>query len=196
MNPTTLGQTQRPSNRPPTRSRAWIRGLWWPRLVNRYRPVPTRRILFLDDDPKRAELFLTHNPEAVWVQTVEECLARLVEDWDEVHLDHDLGDRIYVDVNEKDCGMEVIRWLCKESRPHLLRTLFCVHTHNAAAGVLMVLEMQGKGYKAEFRPFGLGSPLFLLPNQPRPGPSAGTLSEPPARALRRWTRWLSSLFTT
>ena len=48
-------------------------------------------ILFLDDDPERAEIFLADNPEAVWVQTAEECIARLAEAWDEVHLDHDLG---------------------------------------------------------------------------------------------------------
>ena len=33
-------------------------------------PDSNRRLLFLDDDPVRAETFLIENPEAVWVQTV------------------------------------------------------------------------------------------------------------------------------
>ena len=52
---------------------------------------PVRRVLFLDDDPRRAEIFLAENPEAVWVETVTDCVSRLEEKWDEVHLDHDLG---------------------------------------------------------------------------------------------------------
>ena len=85
-------------------------------------PLPPPRRLFLDDDATRAETFLGRHPDAVWVQTVTQCLELLVEFWDEVHLDHDLGGKTYVDVNDVDCGMEVIRWLCKEPRNHL-----CAH---------------------------------------------------------------------
>jgi hypothetical protein len=109
----------------------------------------------------RAEAFLIENPQAVWVQTVQECLSRIVENWDEVHLDHDLGGKTFVDTNENDCGMEVIRWLCGQPRDHLRQTLFYVHTHNSLAGLLMVLQMRSSGYKAEFRPFGV-DPARLL----------------------------------
>jgi hypothetical protein len=117
--------------------------------------VVERRLLFLDDDPLRAEAFLIENPQAVWVQTVAECLEQLVVSWDEVHLDHDLGGKTYVDVNESDCGMEVIRWLCREPRDHLSEARFFIHTHNSLAGLLMVLQMRSSGYRAEFRPFGM-----------------------------------------
>ena len=103
----------------------------------------------------RAETFLLENPQAVWVQTVPDCVAQLVETWDEVHLDHDLGGKTFVDVNETDCGMEVIRWLCKEPRDHLRDARFLIHTHNSLAGLLMVLQMRATGYRAEFRPFGI-----------------------------------------
>ena len=106
------------------------------------RATDASRVLFLDDDPARAESFLSENPQAVWVQTVEECLARLVETWEEVHLDHDLGGEVFVDMNKTDCGMEVIRWLCRERRDHLTSAHFFVHTHNSLAGLLMVLQMQ------------------------------------------------------
>ena len=111
----------------------------------------------------RAEAFLSENPQAVWVQTVAECLTRLVETWDEVHLDHDLGGKTFVDMNEDDCGMEVIRWLCKEPRDHLRQTLFFVHTHNSVAGLLMVLadaieRLQSRVPPVRVRPGPLARP--------------------------------------
>ncbi len=130
--------------------------------------MQVRRLLFLDDDPNRAEVFLKDHPDAVWVTTVPQCLARLAEPWDEVHLDHDLGGKMYVDSTDTDCGMEVIRWLCKEPRDHLKEALFFVHTHNATAGLLMVLQMRGGGYRAEFRPFGLDLERLLAHNEPEP----------------------------
>jgi hypothetical protein len=141
------------------------------------RPAATHRVLFLDDDPARAESFLSENPQAIWVQTVEECVGRLVESWDEVHLDHDLGGQVFVDTNKTDCGMEVIRWLCKERRDHLNSTRFFVHTHNSLAGLLMVLQMQSSGYQAEFRPFGVDPALFLPGGQNAPTIDGAALAE-------------------
>ncbi len=98
--------------------------------------------------------------------TVAECLVRLHQPWDEIHLDHDLGGKTFVDSRDQDCGMEVIRWLCKEPRPHLKDSRFFVHTHHAAAGLLMVLQIRGYGYNAEFRPFGLDLSRMLAHNEP------------------------------
>jgi hypothetical protein len=112
------------------------------------------RILFLDDDPERAYAFLEVRPDAVWVQTVEECLGRLEEPWDEVYLDHDLGGEIFVDLNRDDCGMAVVRWLCLTPREHLKATRFVVHSHNESAAWLMVMQMQAVGFVARACPFG------------------------------------------
>ena len=138
------------------------------------------RILFLDDDPRRAEVFLGGRPDAVWVQTVEECLERLAEVWDEVHLDHDLGGEHFVAVDRDDCGMAVVRWLCLEARPHLRTTRFYIHSHNLPAASVMTLQMCGAGYQAEFRPFG----------QPIPEPrNAHDETAPDAPGgLRAWLR--------
>jgi hypothetical protein len=156
-------------------------------------PIQPRRVLFLDDDPLRAELFLRRHPEAIWVKTVAECLLRLTETWDEVYLDHDLGGKIYVDTAQSDCGMEVIRWLSREPRPHLRQTSFVIHTHNAPAGLLMVVQMHAGGFKAEFRPFGLD--LVRLPS----GDEAGSAQDaeaasPPARKQARWLELLRSFW--
>jgi hypothetical protein len=118
-----------------------------------------RRILFLDDDPQRAEIFLEANPGAVWVQTVAECLARLEEGWDEVHLDHDLGGERYVDLSREDCGMAIVRWLCLAPHPHLKSTRFYIHSHNADAASMMVMQMFVSGFQVESRPFGSTEPV-------------------------------------
>ena len=153
-------------------------------------PLP-RRLLFLDDDPRRAEIFLAEHPQAVWVQTVVDCLSCLQESWDEVHLDHDLGGKQLVDVDEVDCGMEVIRWLCKEPREHLLPTRFFIHTHNLVAGLLMVMQMRTSGFEAEFRPFGHDLERILAHSDP--DPTRDEVPEVrPTTPLRRWLAWIRS----
>jgi hypothetical protein len=113
-----------------------------------------QRILFLDDDPDRARAFLLRRPDAVWVETAEDCIARLEEFWDQVHLDHDLGGEVFVDSNRPDCGMEVVRWLCNVSSARFQNTLFIIHTYNAEAGEAMVRSLCESNYEAVYRPFG------------------------------------------
>lgn len=156
-------------------------------------PVPGRRVLFLDDDPARAVVFLTDHPEAIWVQTAAECLRRLTEDWDEVHLDHDLGGQAHVDMAVEECGMEVIRWLCREFRPHVAQTLFVVHTHNFLAGLFMVLRMRERGYRAEFRPFGDDLARLLKHDGDQDEPAPLVVDPAPERPRGLWERlkgWL------
>ncbi len=146
---------------------AWNRVAGLARSVLRRTSTPAApRLLFLDDDPQRAETFLAEHPQAVWVETVPDCVDRLRENWDEVHLDHDLGGRQLVGSEEVDSGMEVIRWMCKEPREHLPPTRFFVHTHNLVAGLMMVLQMRSSGFSAEFRPFGHDLAKVLAHNEP------------------------------
>jgi hypothetical protein len=159
----------------------------------------TGRVLFLDDDPDRAEAFLREHPEAVWVTTAADCIERLCESWDEVHLDHDLGGRKLVEVTDVECGMEVVRWIGREPREHLRNAHFLVHTHNLAAGLQMVLEMCARGYRAELRPFGLEFERMLREGGSEPVTEADSASEGlkddarPAAARSRWLGWLRRL---
>jgi len=123
--------------------------------------------LFLDDDPRRAMAFLAAYPDAAWVQTAEQCLGRLEEPWDEVHLDHDLGGERLVDHEREDCGMAVVRWLCLQPRPHLQAARFFVHTHNPHASCIMVLRLQMAGYHVEARPFRQNATWWALAGAPR-----------------------------
>jgi hypothetical protein len=115
--------------------------------------VTPPRVLFLDDNHDRAQVFLNAHPYAVWVETARDCLERLAGPWDEVHLDHDLGGEAFVDHEREDCGMEVVRWLCDEFRPHLRDCLFVVHTRNPDASCMMVMHLQVTGYRVVERPF-------------------------------------------
>jgi Cyclic-phosphate processing Receiver domain len=165
---------------------------WFTRLalrtIARKAQPPSRRLLFLDDDPRRAEIFLAEHPQAVWVENVTDCLSQLENAWDEIHLDHDLGGKQLVSVDSIDCGMEVIRWMCKEPRDHLRSSRFFVHTHNLVAGLLMVMQMQSAGFNAEFRPFGHDLSKILAHNEPENGhaekEAASKLSP------RRWLSWV------
>ena len=144
--------------------------------------VSPPRVLFLDDDPWRADFFLADHPEAVWVETAAGCIARLAEHWDEVHLDHDLGGEHYVEVTRDDCGMEVVRWLCLQPRPHLEGTRFTIHSHNPNAAVMMGLQLMVSGFTVDLRPFG-------SPPTPRPD-KAPAPAPPPFGTLGRWARRL------
>ncbi len=96
------------------------------------------------------------------MQTAAECIGMLAEAWDEVHLDHDLGGEIFVDPSREDCGMEVVRCLCRSDHPALRGdALFVVHTHNMNAAGVMVRSLQEAGYLAIHRPFGLDLERWL-----------------------------------
>ena len=133
-------------------------------MVERRSVDQTCKVLFMDDDPARGAMFLAAHPDAVWVGTAEACIAHLVEPWDEVHLDHDLGGEVFVDHERDDCGMAVVRWLCAQPRAHLERTRFFVHSHNLNAACLMVLHLELMGYEVQVSPFGAA-----LVQVPRPG---------------------------
>jgi hypothetical protein len=165
-------------------------------------PEASPRVLFLDDDPARAEEFLARHPQAVWVQTAGQCIARLAECWDEVHLDHDLGGEIFVDPAREDCGMEVVRWLCRDDRSTLrARALFVVHTHNMNAAGTMVRSLREAGYLTVYRPFGIDLESWLADRdgeedeEPDDETESGEPSTEPVErsASGGWSRWLIRL---
>ncbi|QEH34048.1 hypothetical protein OJF2_25810 [Aquisphaera giovannonii] len=114
-----------------------------------------RRILFLDDDPERTAAFRLRNPTAALVETAEDCIARLAEPWDEVHLDHDLAGEVYVDSCRADCGMEVVRTIIAKPAAPFRDTLFIVHTHNVRAAGLMLRALREHGLSCVYQPFGM-----------------------------------------
>lgn len=112
-----------------------------------------KRILFMDDSSVRARAFLREHPEAVWVKTAAQCVERLAEPWDEVHLDYDLGWGVRADPGVEESGMGVANWMVKHKPEHLRRTAFVVHSHSKNASQRMVSELESAEYYAVRRPF-------------------------------------------
>lgn len=110
-------------------------------------------VLFLDDDPTRQRRFAAANPGTRITSTAAETIAMLmVQPWEVVHLDHDLGGEVYVDSNREDTGMEVVRWILA-NRPRIGRIV--VHTWNTVAGPRMSEDLRRAGYDAVWVRFAL-----------------------------------------
>ena len=109
-------------------------------------------ILFLDDNNQRIKRFREQSPYCTVVMTAEQCIKKLEqeEQWDEVHLDHDLGGEIHVDSDRKDCGMEVVRWIV-ENRPNIGTVI--VHSRNTLAAKEMWRKLLDANYHARLIPF-------------------------------------------
>jgi hypothetical protein len=70
-----------------------------------------------------------------------------------VMLDHDLGDKTFVDSGREDCGYEVVRWIIKNENPNYF-PLIIVHSWNIVAGNNMVNDLWRAGFRVHFIPFG------------------------------------------
>jgi hypothetical protein len=120
-------------------------------------------VLFLDDSPERAALMYQRmTPEVrdrtIWTQTAEEAISVLKDYYlrlELVYLDHDLGGETYVHSGREDCGMEVIRFLEKQSVENYKNCSFIVHSWNISAGNKMTERLKDKGYRVQYKPFGM-----------------------------------------
>lgn len=83
------------------------------------------RILFLDDDQTRWELFFEmakkKHPDAsiTWVKTAKDAISALEAsmDWDQIYLDHDLADFHYRNQGASEStGQDVARYLVARFR--------------------------------------------------------------------------------
>jgi CheY-like chemotaxis protein len=106
------------------------------------------KILLLEDDYERVEHFRKRvdelnernnvKCELVHVETADNCIKELENVQDNpgerfhvILLDHDLGGEIYVDINNKNTGSEVARWINKN--PTKTNSAFVItHTFNPA----------------------------------------------------------------
>ena len=88
------------------------------------------RVLFLDDQARRADVMRTKYPEMMWALTSAEAIRLLdSEPWDLVSLDYDLADG--------DCGMLVADWLA----PRYPATLVVVHSTNLVGASRMMARL-------------------------------------------------------
>lgn len=111
-------------------------------------------ILFLDDCPNRCKSFRSNFPSATIVNDAESCIEELKNQfWDNVFLDHDLGGTTYQDMNDKNSGSEVVRWVV-ENKPKV--GVFVCHSLNGPARENMVMALRSAGYEVANIPFNSG----------------------------------------
>lgn len=112
------------------------------------------KIIFLDDSNQRWYKFQSKVPNSFRAETANECIALIdnspVVDW--LFLDHDLGGEAYVDSSREDCGMEVVRYLCKNTRTKSIKNIV-VHSHNTVAAEEMYKRLKETGYNTKLVPF-------------------------------------------
>ena len=134
-----------------------------PRSRNGHRqatPADGPRILFLDDDPDLARAFLGRHPDAVWVETAGDCITRLAEPWDEVHLDHDLGGEIYVDSSRKTAAWRLSAGFAPSPSRRPPRYSSCTATMPMRPPRWSSLRRHR--YEAVYRPFGIDVLAWLV----------------------------------
>lgn len=115
-----------------------------------------KKVLFLDDDPRRTAEIRERAEEIGFdittVETADDCIAALKSGtFDLVMLDHDLGGETYCDSSRLDCGMEVVRWIKANGGDH---GGFIIHTMNEMAAAAMFMELNALGYRVRQGGFG------------------------------------------
>ena len=128
-------------------------------LVVPVEPPEKRRMLFMDDRTRRIHSALrkfSSKWDVTIVANVKECLRYLSrEEFDEVHLDHDLKGVDFEDPDSPECGMEVVRYIekCGGWPGGKRKPIFRVHSSNLFAAHLMVISLQNIGLMALYQPF-------------------------------------------
>lgn len=115
------------------------------------------KILFLDDDLSRRDLFsrlVNRRAHDVFIcadaMAAMSCLQEM-QPFDFVFLDHDLGGEAYVDTDHKNTGSEVARFIVKHL-PKIKRII--IHSVNSPASEHMYALLTSAGYMVEYIPWG------------------------------------------
>ena len=112
------------------------------------------RILFLDDDERRIDVWKKHFPGSTITCTSDETIEQLRDHgpWDIISLDHDLGGMQMVSDDEGyDTGMQVIYWI-EQNKPEF--RYFFIHSYNFHAAPIMADVLNRMGYEGMRIPFG------------------------------------------
>lgn len=121
--------------------------------------VKKPRMLFLDDRAKRVDSARRQFGEK-WDLTVvsnaKECLRKMSEeDWEEIHLDHDLNGDDFQDPDEPTAGMAIVRYIekCGGWPGGKRKPIFVIHSSNIFAACLMVSHLNDLGLYARWERF-------------------------------------------
>ena len=145
---------------------------------------PPPRLLFLDDDPARAEIFLTENPQAVWVQTVTDCIIRSRKTGTRFTSITTSAGRSWSNRITSIAGWRSFAGSARSRAIISAQRSFFVHTHNLVAALLMVMQMRAPASRPSSARSARTSPRFL-PITSRESDRSRN-SEPANRTGLRW----------
>jgi len=114
------------------------------------------KILILEDNPIRIEKFkqLLRNQELFICETVNAAKeACLLNDFQTMLLDHDLGNQLWVDSNEENTGYTFVKWLIDNESQK--QALCYIHSMNFVGANRMMNYLLDNGRDAIWRPFHL-----------------------------------------
>lgn len=114
------------------------------------------RILVLEDNPIRQEKFkqLFRNQELCLVSNVEEAIdACLLNEFQILWLDHDLGGKIWEDSNEENTGYQFVKWLVDNENQK--NALIYIHSLNPIGANRMLNYLKDNNYDGIWMPFNL-----------------------------------------
>ena len=103
------------------------------------------KVLILEDSKERQEQFKKNFKDAditIVEHKAEAVAALLSQKWDYMFLDHDLGGKAYVNVEEEDSGSGVARWL--KDHPQSMPSHIFVHSVNEAGAKNIISLIGGK----------------------------------------------------
>lgn len=111
-----------------------------------------RNLLFVDDCPFRRDFalrFYGSSHSVFLASTIFIAMRFMLEnEFEVVHLDHDMVGPVYQDPRESSSGSALVRWALK-NRPKVGE--FRVHSMNTAQGNRMVDALRIAGYQASYR---------------------------------------------
>jgi len=120
--------------------------------------VPKEKMLFLDDRSKRLMSAIqkySDRYDLTIVCNVKECLRYLCrQEWDILSLDHDLNGDDFQDPDDKNSGMEVVRYIAKTGWAiNFKKPEIWIHSSNLFAANLMIDVLYEAGIKAYYHKF-------------------------------------------
>jgi CheY-like chemotaxis protein len=117
------------------------------------------RVMILEDDHNRIRHFKSilelQVQDVSYHLTAESFIEQLENETkiDLMLLDHDLGDRVYVDTKDKNTGSEVARYIVmNKDQEKFKSTKFIVHSFNGPAARFMVDILRQAGFQAAYAP--------------------------------------------
>lgn len=119
------------------------------------------KFLFLDDSVYRSKQIQINFPFVYICETVQQTISLLPTlSWDVVSLDHDLEGKMFVDSSDKNCGMEVVRYLC-DNKYLMQIDKIIIHSFNKFVTQEMYTCLMRKHYNVYLKPFKIENYNFL-----------------------------------